>query len=115
ADARLRIQRREGFIKDQEAWLGDERARKRDALAHALRKLCGMPRARIRKANASERLRGPTTAFLRCDASDLQCKLYVAERIAPRQQRIACQRVGGVAPPGLRRRSGDAQVARGVP
>ena len=103
ADAGLRVERRERLVEDEQARLGHEGARERDALAHALRQLRGMPRRRIGEPDARERLGRAAAPLLRRDAADLQRELDIAERVAPRQQRVARERISRLAPPGLRR------------
>jgi len=112
SDARLRIERREGLVEDEQPRLGDEGARERHALAHALRKLGRVAVQRVGETDLAQRLGGALAPFLAGHATHLERQLDIAQRVAPRQQRIARQRIGGLAAARLRRRAGDDQAAR---
>ena len=88
--ARDRVERRERLVQQQHGPRGEQRARERDALAHAARQLVRARGGELRRARSARTARRPAAAprAARRRRSS-SASAGVVERRAPRQQQVA--------------------------
>ena len=106
-DARLDVERGEGFVHQQHFGLHGEGARDGDALAHAAGELVGAPLERIGKADPPQHLTRRLLAFLGRHAAHRKAEADVLPDIQPWEQRCLLEDQAA-----LGRRSGDGFAVR---
>src|ERR1700733_4831093 len=79
----LLVERREGLVHQQDLRLGRERARDRDALAHAARELRGMTALEAGEPDQPHHLLRAGLALGPAEAAQLERKRDVVQNIAP--------------------------------
>src|SRR5215467_306553 len=96
-ETRLRIERRERLVEKDHVGLRGERARQRNALAHATRKLARQMVQELAEAIAGQILAGALTGAPHVSALDLGTQYRVVQNGAPLEQIVLLQHVADLA------------------
>ena len=84
--ARLRVERREGFVHQENLWLQSQRARQRHALFHSSGELVNVVIFKMRKVNHAEVLSGAIAPLISRNAAHFQTEFHVLPHRQPGEQ-----------------------------